>query len=97
MSQELYLSSGQKVQMSEIDFSKLEKIAIESHRYKQDCRKRALDLAHSQLTSPQFQNFILDNEFIKKDGTKDDKSVVSDTLLIALADKYYAWLTADIS
>jgi len=68
-----------------------EKRQTEFARYKQDCRKRALDLAHSQLTSPQWKQFIQDNEFIKS-GVTEEKVVIEDMALTTLADKYYNWL-----
>lgn len=68
--------------------------AIEFERYKQDCRKRALDLAHSQVTSPVFQRFIEDNKFVSVDenSVSDKAPVIADDILMGLADKYYQWL-----
>lgn len=67
------------------------KSTLEFNRYKQDCRKRALDLAHSQLTGHNWQQFIEDNDFVKG-GRKEEKVIIEDTMLTSLADKYYNWL-----
>jgi len=69
-----------------------EKYNIEKSRFKQDCRKRALDLAHQQVTSPVFQKYIEDNEFISKEKKEVPKTNVQDNLITTIADKYYNWL-----
>lgn len=71
-----------------------QKSDVEFSRYKQDCRKRALDLASSQLHTPVLQKWLEENKFVNVDeNTVTDKSpIMSDDLLMALADKYYNWL-----
>lgn len=62
---------------------------IEFSRYKQDCRKRALDLAQSQSIhmGEYFErNKIGDGENITL------KTIVEQNVLTDLADKYYNWL-----
>ena len=54
-----------------------ERQQIEFARYKQDCRKRAMDLAHNEVNSPLAKKYAEQNEPL-------------DILLVA--DKYYNWL-----
>jgi hypothetical protein len=65
--------------------------SVEFNRYKQDCRKRALDLAHSQILTPKWQETIRQEEILIKD-LEGENYIVSETILIGLADKYYNWL-----
>lgn len=71
---------------------KEEKFSLEFSRYKQDCRKRALDLAHAQVTSPKWQQFIQNEDFAIKNEKEEKTVIVQDELLISMADKYYNWL-----
>lgn len=81
-------------QSGKILYKSEDKTELEFQRYKQDCRKRALDLASSQLHTPVLQKWLGENKYVNVDeNTVTDKSpIMSDDLLMALADKYYNWL-----
>lgn len=69
--------------------------AIEFERYKQDCRKRALDLAHSQIQTMNSRGEISAMYQKNEKGGEallTPASVIEDQILIGLADKYYNWL-----
>src|SRR5690348_8973038 len=63
-------------------------------RYKQDCRKRALDLAADQLRTPAFQAWLENNKMVKHDETTvmDKTPIIAHELLTSIAEKYYEWL-----
>lgn len=71
-----------------------EKNELEFSRYKQDCRKRALDLAAGQLQTPVFQKWIDENKLVEtgNNSLQDKSPIMADELLMGLADKYYNWL-----
>lgn len=66
------------------------KQSLEFSRYKQDCRKRALDLAHNEF----LEEKTLFNKSCKvEDGERNkDGSFPMKFDIIELADKYYNWL-----
>ena len=72
---------------------------IETQRYKQDCRKRALEMA--QYTTRDMGQWLEKNELkVFERSTGKDKTevivmpseLVKSELLLPLADKYYNWL-----
>ena len=63
----------------------------EFSRYKQDCRKRALDLAQTQIQSTPFEE-LFDKESFIKEGKIYHQSIAREEVFISLADKYYNWL-----
>ncbi len=65
-----------------------EKADIELSRFNQDCRKRALDLAHNEANS---QRAYSHNPL---SGNPQSGSIGID--VIKLADKYYEWLTKEV-
>lgn len=64
---------------------------LEFSRYKQDCRKRALELAEKSLGESR-KNGTFDAGMKDKEGKTLVKEVAEDIFLITLADKYYNWL-----
>lgn len=67
-------------------YEKVQKDSLDKEfaRYKQDCRKRALDLAHSE-----------NNSFIARTSGSLNQSNLSNTNridIVKTADKYYEWL-----
>jgi hypothetical protein len=68
------------------------KYDIELSRYKQDCRKRALEIANSQIL--RHGDFFKENDFVN--NSEDKKPVppvqAEHDLLIGRADVYYKWL-----
>lgn len=69
--EEFYNGTGIKIYPNHIV-----KNSVEFSRYKQDCRKRALELAQSQMPT-----IYTEGDWLP-----------SGELIIALADKYYNWL-----
>lgn len=78
---------GQITAQASAEFKKQE---TEFSRYKQDCRKRALDLAHSQMLS--IKKYVGDTPVIDKDGKAYPFEMMENELLITMADRYYDWL-----
>lgn len=56
---------------------------IEFSRYKQDCRKRALEMAHNEFITGNMQHNKAKNADASKDCEYD---------IMAMSDKYYNWL-----
>lgn len=63
---------------------------IEFSRYKQDCRKRALDLASERIKP--IEKLLNGQEIKDLKGLIQSGEIVSEEILMALADKYYNWL-----
>lgn len=78
-------------------FNDAEKAGLikEYNRFKQDCRKRSLDLASSRVNDFQ-RSGIFEQEIKDKDGKIQVPELLKEELLIRLADKYYAWLIKEI-
>lgn len=76
------------------------KSEIEFQRYKQDCRKRALEQAH--YTASGIAKWIEENNLkvINRSGDKKDENevlimpseLVKQEIILPIADKYYNWL-----
>jgi hypothetical protein len=64
---------------------------LEFSRYKQDCRKRALELAEKTVCESR-KNGTFSNGMKEETGKIIPKEVAEEMLLIGLADKYYNWL-----
>ena len=72
---------------------KKNQLATEFTRYKQDCRKRALDLANQELMSDKaMYNKNATWEEGKRGNDNGDGWQPPKTDVLALADKYYNWL-----
>ena len=83
-----------KEELSEVEKQRI-KLAFkgqqetEFSRYKQDCRKRALDLAHLQVGSIKWYD---EADRFKFENSLNGDAILQDKLLTLLADKYYNWL-----
>jgi len=74
-----------------VETSSPSKKNLEFSRYKQDCRKRAMDVAQVRLSE------LIKDGFLKEDlkdneGKVIAKEIAQENMLLALCDKYYTWL-----
>lgn len=86
MSKENLVDEQFKSQIQSYNNAEKQKQQTELVRYKQDCRKRALDLAHSENASSMTRAASSQGSL---SGGKID--------VLATANKYYEWLTKDLS
>lgn len=87
-------------QSGKLHFKSPVKSEIETQRYKQDCRKRALEQAH--YTASGIAKWIEENNLkvINRSGDKKDENevlvipseLVKQEIILPIADKYYNWL-----
>lgn len=71
-----------------------EKSSLELTRFKQDCRKKALELAYQRL-SGLTRSGVFDQEIKDAEGKVSIPELLKEEALIGLADKYYNWLISN--
>lgn len=82
--------NGKEITLPDVD---LTKINLEDRRYKQDCRKRVLDLASSELMNDKIlYNKSADMTIGKRGDVNGEGWEPPKYDVMSLADKYYDWL-----